>query len=87
MTALHESSQNINNSSVVRMCQQTRQYSFINKMKYLTCRWLCLFRGTAVREHDIVECDTFETGSSVLNHASCIGEASLRGSTQCPVSV
>jgi len=56
-------------------------------MKYFTCGWLCLFRGTAVQERDVVECDTFETGSSVLNHASCIGEVSLRGSTQCWVGV
>jgi len=68
------------------MCQQTRQYSFNNKMKYFIWGWLFLFRGIAVREQD-VEFDTFETGSSVSNHASCIGEASVRGSTQCWVGV
>jgi hypothetical protein len=42
-------------------------------IKYFTCGWLCLFRGTAVREHDFVERDTFETSSSVLKHASNMG--------------
>jgi hypothetical protein len=33
-------------------------------MKYFACGWLCLFRWTAVQEHDVVECDMCETGSS-----------------------
>jgi hypothetical protein len=86
MTALNEALYKMNDSSVVRTRQPTRQYSFSNKMKYLTCGWLCLFRGTAIQKND-VKCSTFETGSSVLNHASCIGEASLRGSSLSRVGV
>ena len=56
-------------------------------MEYFTCGWLCLFRGTAVQEKDDVKCATSDTGSSVPNQASCIGEASLTDSTKCRVGV
>jgi hypothetical protein len=47
------------------------------RIKYSICR----LPVSAIQKNDFVRCTEFETGPSVLNHASCSGEAYRRSST------
>jgi hypothetical protein len=44
---------------------------------------ICSLPVPAFQEKDIIRCTEFEAGPSVLNHASCSGEASTRSIALC----
>jgi len=56
------------------------------RTKVFNLQLSCLFRGTAVRENDSSTAQG-ETGASVLNHASCMGEGCCQKSARRRVGV